>query len=66
LIAYLLDSPYKELDLLLKRKDNSKTSCRIIIAIIKRLLSTALTIDEISNYLAIPIALEAENPLDWW
>ena len=24
------------------------------------------TIDEVSNYLAMPTALEAENPLDWW
>src|SRR6185312_6544734 len=23
-------------------------------------------IDEVSSYLAMPVALEAENPLDWW
>jgi hypothetical protein len=23
-------------------------------------------IDEITNYLSLPLALETENPLDWW
>jgi len=25
-----------------------------------------VVIDEVSSYLAMPVALEAENPLDWW
>jgi hypothetical protein len=27
---------------------------------------TPTIIDEVSNYLSMPVALETENPLDWW
>ncbi|GBC35432.2 zinc finger BED domain-containing protein 1-like [Rhizophagus irregularis DAOM 181602=DAOM 197198] len=65
LMAALLDPRYKSLDFLDEEKNNELSKNSAVNLGDKSYSSTPI-VDEITNYLTLPLALETENPLIWW